>query len=94
MVLYGIIIDLLAEELRDADPTLLLPFYADDAEFEELERKSAVQLRLLMDQGPDRGYFPKTTKSLFISDNLEDKEAARQEFEWAGLNLNYTYGSR
>ena len=72
MVLYGITLAPLAEELRGADPSLLLPFYADDTDFEGLESKSAVQLRLLMDHGPYRGYFPKTTKSLFIFDNLED----------------------
>ena len=36
MVLYGIILVPLAEELRDADPTLLSPFYANDATFEGL----------------------------------------------------------
>ena len=34
MVLYGITLVPLAEELQDADPTLLSPFYADDAVFE------------------------------------------------------------
>ena len=46
------------------------------------------QLRLLMERGLDRGYFPKPVKLLFISDNLEDEGATRREFEQAGLNLN------
>ena len=46
MVLYRITLVPLAEELRDADPTLLSPFYADDAAFDGLERRSATQLRI------------------------------------------------
>ena len=80
MVLYGIILSPLKKELRDADPTLLSPFYANDAMFDGSERRSMAQLRLLMDQGPDRGYFLKPAKSLFISDNLEDKGAEKREF--------------
>ena len=64
MVLYGITLVPLAEELRDADPTLLFPFYADDAVFDGTVRRSAVQLRLMMDRRPDRGYFPELTKYL------------------------------
>ena len=57
-VLYRITLFPLEEELRDADPTLLSPFYADDAAFDGLERRSAAQLRILMERGPDWGYFP------------------------------------
>ena len=69
MVLYGITLVPLAEELRDADPTLLLPFYANDAVCDDSVRRSTVQLCLLMDQGVDRGYFPELANSLFIADN-------------------------
>ena len=41
MVLYGIILYTLVEDLRDADPTLLSPFYAADADFDGLARRSA-----------------------------------------------------
>ena len=47
-----------------------------------------MQLKLLMAQGADRGYFLKLSKSLAIAYNTEDKGAARWEFEQAGLNLN------
>ena len=60
VVLYGITVVSLVEDLRDADPILLSPFYADDV---------AVQLRLLMEGRPDWGYFPEPAKSLFIADN-------------------------
>ena len=42
----------------------------------------------------DRGYFPDPNKLLFIFNNPEDEDAARPEFEQAGLNLNYVCGSR
>ena len=38
MVLYGINLVPLAEELRAADPGLISPFYADDADFDGSER--------------------------------------------------------
>ena len=59
MVLYGITLIPLAEELRAADSGLLPPFYADDADFEGLARRSAQLLKILMKRGPERGYFLK-----------------------------------
>ena len=94
MVLYGITLVPLEEDLWYADPTLLSPFYADDVAFDGSVRQSAAQLRLLMEHGADRGYFSEPAKSLFIADNLEVKEAANREFERAGLNLNYIDGGR
>ena len=72
MILYGINLVSLVEEIRDADPTLLSPFYADDAAFDGLARQSGGGLCLLLDRGPDQGYFPMTAKLLFISDNSEN----------------------
>ena len=73
VVIYGITLVPLAEYLRDADPTLLSPLYADDAAFDGSARRSATQLRLLMDRGADRVYFPEPAKSIFILDNPEEK---------------------
>ena len=73
MILYGITLASLEEELRDADPTLLSPFYANDAAFDVSARYSVAQLKLLMDQGTDQGYFPEPEKSLFIVDNPEER---------------------
>ena len=92
MLLYRIILVLLTKELRYADSTLLLPFYSGYVAFDGSSKRSATQLRLLMDQGLDWGYLPEPAKLLFISVNLEDKEAARREFERSGLNINYLDG--
>ena len=93
MVLYGIPFFSLTEELRDTDPTLLSSFYVNGAVFDGLVRRSAEQLRLLIEQGLDRGYFSDLSKSLFMADKPEEKEVARLKFERAGLNLNYVNGS-
>ena len=66
MVLYGITLVPLAEELQAADPGILYPFYDDDASFDGLARQSAQLLKLLMKRGTDRGYFPEPAKYLFI----------------------------
>ena len=65
MVLYGITLAPLAEDLRDMEPTLLPPFYFDDAAFDGSVWWSAAQLRLLMDRGLGRGYFHKPSKYIF-----------------------------
>ena len=93
MVLYRLTLAPLTEELKDADPTLLSPFYTDDAAHRSA-RQSVAQLRLLMDQRTDWGYFPKTDKYLFISYNPEEKETVKRELEQVGLNIDYVDGGR
>ena len=88
MVLYGITLVLLVEELKAADPGLLLLFYADDAAFYGSARQISQLLNLLMKWGPERGYFPKPAKSLFISDTSGQEEAAKRNFAIEGLTLN------
>ena len=94
MVLYGITLIPLAEDLRDEYPTILYPFNAKDAAFNGSARRSAAQLHLLIDWGTDRGYFLKPSKLLFIDKDPEEKEATRQEFKQAGLHINCVDGSR
>ena len=64
--MYGITLVPLADELREADPGLLSPFYADNAAFDGSARQNAQLLKLLMKRGADWGYFPDPAKSLFI----------------------------
>ena len=94
MVLHGITLVPLTEELRAADYGILSPFYADDAAFDGLARKSAQLLKLLMTRGSDRGYFPVPAKSLFILDTPGQEEAEKREFAIEGLTLNFVSGSR
>ena len=75
------------------DPRILSLFSADDAAFDGLARRSAQLLKLLMKRGPDRGYFPDTAKSLFISDTPGQEEAAKREFAKDGMCLNFVSGS-
>ena len=94
MVLYRITLVSLAEELRAADPGLFSLFYADDAAFDGLARRSAQLLKLLMRRGPDREYFPEPAKFLFISVNPGQEEAAKREVTVEGLTLNFVSGRR
>ena len=55
MVLYGITLVPLSEELQAADSGLPSPVYADDAEFDGSARRSAQLLKLMMRRGPDWG---------------------------------------
>ena len=48
MVLYGITLVPLAEELRVTDPGILSPFYADDTVFDGSARRIAQLLKLFM----------------------------------------------
>ena len=68
MVLYGIALVPLAEELRAADLGLLSPFYADDAAFDGSARQSAQLLKLLMRRGLTRNISPsRLSPSSFIT---------------------------
>ena len=57
--------------------------------FDWLDRRSTAQLKIIMERGTERGYFPNPSKSLLIAYNPKDKEAVRWEFERSGQNLNY-----
>ena len=93
MVLYGITLVPLVEELKEVYTTILYPLYPYDVAFDGLVRRSAEQLHMLLDQGPDQGYFPEPDKLILIDNNPKDKEATRREFEQAGSNINHIYGS-
>ena len=58
MVLYGITLVPLVEDLRAADPGILSPFYADDADFDGSARRSAQLLKMLTRRGAGSGIFP------------------------------------
>ena len=66
VVLCGISLSPLAEELRAVDLGILSPFYADNAAVDGSVRSSVKLLKLFMERGSDRGYFPEPSKLLFI----------------------------
>ena len=76
------------------EPGLLSPFYKYDAEFDGSAQRSAQILNLLMKRGNDQGYFPEPAKSLFISDNRGQEDAAKKEFTKERLCLNFVSGSQ
>ena len=94
MVLYGINLVPLAEELRLADLDILSLFCADDAAFDGSARRSAQLLKLLMKRGPDQGYLPEPANSLFISNIPRQEEAAKREFSAEVLILHFVSGSQ
>ena len=49
MLLYGITPVPLLEDLRDVDPTLLSPFYDNDAAFDELSWQIVAKMGMLME---------------------------------------------
>ena len=55
VVLYGVTLVPLVEELWEADPGILTPLYVDDAAFEGSSRRSAHMLKLLMKRVRTRG---------------------------------------
>ena len=89
MVLYGITLFPIAEELHAADPGILSPVYVDDAAFNGSARCSAQLLKLLMKRGADWGYFPEPAKSLFISDTPEQEAGSKREFSGGGSCLEF-----
>ena len=89
MVLYGITLVPLAEELWANEPGILTPIYMYDTALDESARRRSQILSLIMEMGPDRRYLPKPAKSLFITDLLDQEEEAKREFAEEGLNLNF-----
>jgi hypothetical protein len=94
MLLYGVALVPLVEELRQADPMVMSPFYADDAVLDGGTRRLARLLRFLMEKGPEWGYYPEPEKSIFVADCPSQMDAARAAFEAEGLTLRYEAGHR
>ena len=70
MVLYGVTLVPLVEELWAAEPGLVTPFHADDEVFDGSEMISSHLMKMLLERGPDQGYFSEPPKSLFIENLL------------------------
>ncbi|KAI2490762.1 hypothetical protein MHU86_23809 [Fragilaria crotonensis] len=66
MVLYGLALTPLAATIRAAVPTVVQPWYADDAAMAGPVNGIAAAQRLLLELGPRRGYFPEPEKLILI----------------------------
>ena len=77
VVLYGISLIHLVEDLWAAYPGLLTPFYADDVVFYGLARQSFQIMKLLFDRITYQGYFPEPAKLLYIVRYPAQEAAAR-----------------
>ena len=62
MVLYGITLLPLAELLRMACPTVLHPWYADNAAMQGTPEEVSKCFQILIRLGPMFGYFPEPEK--------------------------------
>ena len=67
MVLYGLSLTPLADSIRRAVPTVVQPWYADDAAMAGPVSGIRDAQRLLLELGPQRGYFPEPEKSVLIA---------------------------
>lgn len=77
MILYGIGLLPLAEELRREFPAVVQPWYADDAAAQGNAAQLAAWLRRLQAEGPKRGYFPEAAKSILLVHPGSDAAAVR-----------------
>eukprot|EP00957_Ditylum_brightwellii_P166656 12687061-Ditylum_brightwellii.AAC.1 len=94
MIGYGIALLPLAEQLRQEEKEALVPFYAGDLSLDGPARLNARLLKVMMERGLDRGYFPKPEKLIHICDNPADLEATRVVFAAEDLKLKYHGGYR
>ena len=94
MVLYGLALLPLAEVMREADPGVLKPWYADDTAMQGSVRRNANILRAFMEKGPFHGYFPEPEKSWNVCAEERGEEESRKYFDVEGLKVRFTRGHR
>jgi hypothetical protein len=93
MMVYGVALLPLAEKLREAVPTVLQPWYADDFLLMGGAKDNAEGFSLLVKHGPSVGYFPEPSKSIHICPRGEEA-AAKRYFEEKDLDVKLSRGHR
>ena len=91
MALYGLALVPLAIFLRQAVPSVIQPWYADDAAMAGPVSGIKTAMRILLEMGPKRGYFPKPAKSIFVG-RPADSEKAKEVL--AEFNFRHLDGTR
>jgi len=66
MVIYSVVLTPLMETVRDAQPTILQPWYADSSSFGGTAPTIATAMQMILEKGPTRGYYPEPSKSILI----------------------------
>ena len=94
IILYGITLVPLTDNLMEVDPELLVTFYANDASFNALSGRIKWLLTLLLGKGEAQGYFLEPEKSLFIFDSPSQEGVAKKAFEAKGMAINVVPGSQ
>ena len=93
MALYGIALLPLAERLRKDFPSVMQPWYADDAAMMGKANAVGGCFQLLMKIGPDFGYHPEPAKSFYICP-LADELEAKAAFASMDLPVKFCRGHR
>ncbi|KAL7477167.1 hypothetical protein ACHAW6_002998, partial [Cyclotella cf. meneghiniana] len=93
MILYGIGLMPLAEALRQSDPSVHQPWYADDFALQGPASRIVDLFHLLCHDGPSVGYFPEPEKCWVICPP-SSKPHVRQVFTDASLPVSYCHGKR
>jgi hypothetical protein len=91
MVIYGLALAPLLHDLRVRHPSVLQPWYADDAAMEGRASTVAAAMDSLVQAGPARGYFPSPEKSVMLV-RPEDYVAASSRL--ARFDFAYKDGAR
>ena len=77
MILYGITLDTVVEELCVVALDFLELLYAYDVAFSVPVERSARLMALLLEWGPERGYFSEQVKLIFICDSPYQEETVK-----------------
>ena len=93
MLIYGISLMPLCEELAEEFPEILALWFADDEGHVGSARLNALCLAYLVRHGPKYGYYPKPEKSFHVCMEA-DEAVAKREFLSRGLELQFVRGHR
>ena len=91
MVLYGLALVPLGKILRDEFPTILQPWYADDAAMSGIAHNIAPVMDRLMELGPQCGYYPEPEKSIVVCTE-ETRDAVEKHL--GRFNFRFSMGER
>ena len=90
MITYGIGVLPIIQDIRDVDPFVTQPWYADDAGAGGTFEQILSHFRDLQARGPPWGYFLEPTKSILV---VPPRNVAREEELFRGMGMTVVTGS-